>query len=252
MNAQESPAHSLVSTQFPCVWVTGGSRGIGRAVAQRFGEAGWRVAVQYCHREQEAQRTAELVEAAGGEAFVVQADVRDAGQVAKVARAIEERWHRLDALICSAGVAEDGLIVRTSIDHWTKVIDTNLTGVFHCLREAAKLMEGYGGNIVVVGSFAGFHGAGGQAAYAASKAGLLALARSTAQEWGPNNIRVNLALPGWQKTELAGEALPEGPWLADHALGRRPDLDEVAESIYRLATVKDTSGQVWNLDSRLL
>jgi 3-oxoacyl-[acyl-carrier protein] reductase len=232
--------------------VTGGSRGIGRAVALRFGEAGWRVAVQYCRRDQEAQRAAELVEAAGGEAFIVKADVCDAGQVAKVARAIEERWHRLDALICCAGVAEDGLIVRTPIDRWTKVIDTNLTGVFHCLRETAKLMEGRGGNIVVAGSFAGFHGADGQAAYAASKAGLLALARSAAWEWGSNNIRVNVVLPGWQRTELAGEVLPEGPWLADHALGRRADLDEVAESIYRLATVKDTSGQVWNLDSRLL
>jgi 3-oxoacyl-[acyl-carrier protein] reductase len=210
------------------------------------------VAVQYCHREQEAQRTVELVEAVGGEAFIVQADVRDAGQVTKAAQAIEERWHRLDALICCAGVAEDGLLVRMSLDRWSNVIDTNLTGVFHCLREAAALMEGRGGSIVVVGSFAGFHGAKGQAAYAASKAGLLALARSAAQEWGPNNIRVNVALPGWQKTELAGEALPEERWLADHALGRTPDLDEVAGSIYRLATVKDTSGQVWNLDSRLL
>ena len=242
MKRQGSQGQRAASPESPCLWVTGGSRGIGRAVARRFGEAGWRVAVQYCHREQEAQRTAELVEAAGGEAFIVQADVRDAGQVAKAARAIEERWYRLDVLICSAGVAEDGLIVRTSIDHWTKVIDTNLTGVFHCLCEAAKLMEGHGGNMVVVGSFAGFHGAGGQAAYAASKAGLLALARSAAQEWGPNNIRVNIALPGWQKTKLAGEARPEGPWLADHALGRTPDLDEVVGSIYRLATVKDTSG----------
>jgi 3-oxoacyl-[acyl-carrier protein] reductase len=219
-------------------------------VARQFGEVGWRVAVQYLHHEPEARRTAELVEAAGGEAFIVQADVRDAGQVAKAAGAIEDRWHRLDALICSAGIADDGLIVRMTIDRWMQVIDTNLTGVFHCLREAAKLMERCGGNMVIVGSFAGFHGADGQAAYAASKAGVLALARSAAQEWGPHNIRVNGVLPGWQKTELAGKALPEGSWLADHALGRTPDLDEVAGSIYRLATVKDTSGQVWNLDSR--
>lgn len=252
MKGQESLEHRLASAQSPCVWVTGGSRGIGRAVARRFGEAGWRVAVQYLHREQEAQHTAELVEAVGGEAFIVQADVRDAGQVAKAARAIEDRWHRLDALIGSAGVADEGLIVRTAIDRWMRVIDTNLTGVFHCLREAARLMERRGGNMVIVGSFGGFHGAGGQAAYAASKAGVLALARSAAQEWGLHNIRVNVVLPGWQKTELAGDALPEGSWLADHALGRRPDLDEVAGSIYHLATMKDTSGQVWNLDSRSL
>ena len=252
MKRQGSQGRSPESAGSPCLWVTGGSRGIGRAVARRFGEAGWRVAVQYCRREPEAKRTADLVKAAGGEAVVVQADVCDAGQVAKAARSIEERWHRLDALICCAGVAEDGLIVRTALDRWNTVIDTNLTGVFHCLREAAKLLEKHGGNIVVVGSFAGFHGAGGQAAYSASKAGLLALARSAAWEWGPNNIRVNVVLPGWQRTDLAGQAMPEGPWLADHALGRTPDLDEVVGSIYRLATVEDTSGQVWNLDSRLL
>lgn len=249
---QEPQGQGALSSESPCLWVTGGSRGIGRAVARRFGEAGWRVAVQYGHREREAQRTAELVKDAGGEAFLVQADVRDAGQVAKAARSIDERWHRLDALICCAGVAEDGLIVRTPIDHWTKVIDTNLTGVFHCLREAAKLMEGNGGNMVIVGSYSGFHGASGQAAYSASKAGLLGLARSAAWEWGANNIRVNVVLPGWQRTDLAGEKMPEGHWLSDHALGRTPDLEEVVGSVYRLATVADTSGQVWNLDSRLL
>ncbi|MEX5214854.1 MAG: SDR family oxidoreductase [Nitrospiraceae bacterium] len=240
------------SSESPCLWVTGGSRGIGRAVAQRFGAAGWRVAVQYVRREQEALGTAKLVEAAGGEAIIVQADVRDAGQVGKAARTIEDRWHRLDALVCGAGVADDGLIVRTSLDRWNHVIETNLTGVFHCLREAARLMESHGGNIVVLGSFVGFHGAAGQAAYAASKAGLLALIRSAAWEWGPNNIRVNVALPGWQKTDLAADALPGGSWLADHMLGRTADLEEVTRSIYHLATVKDTSGQVWNFDSRSL
>jgi 3-oxoacyl-[acyl-carrier protein] reductase len=102
----------------------------------------------------------------------------------------------------------------------------------------------------VVGSYAGYHGSVGQAAYAASKSGLIGLVKTAALEWGPENIRVNLLLPGWQNTRLSKGALPEG-WH-DHALRRPPLLDEVVQSVVHLAQLKDVSGQVWNCDSRNL
>jgi 3-oxoacyl-[acyl-carrier protein] reductase len=157
------------------------------------------------------------------------------------------------AFICNAGIAENGLLVRQPERAWHEVIETNLTGTFHCLRTMAPvLIAGGGGNIVVIGSHTGFHGASGQAAYATSKAGLIGLVKTAASEWGPLNIRVNLVLPGWQKTGLTSGFFPEAGGWPDHALGRPPSLDEAARTVVHLAQLNDVSGQVWNCDSRNL
>ncbi len=232
-------------------WITGASRGIGRAIALAFGRAGWRVAVQCRERRDEAERVAEGIRRTGGEAGTYHADVRDVGQMDKVAAAVFARWQRLDVVICNAGLGTSRLIARTNAELWDAVVATNLTGVFHTLRAAgATMCASGGGHIVVVGSLAGFQGQPGQAAYAAGKAGLLGLVRSAAREWGGSNVRVNLVLPGWHRTELSDEAMPEEP-AVDHLLGRTPNLDEVARTIVHLAACRDVSGQVWNLDSRI-
>jgi 3-oxoacyl-[acyl-carrier protein] reductase len=109
-----------------------------------------------------------------------------------------------------------------------------------------------GGSILVIGSYAGSQGNTGQAAYAAAKAGLLGLVRTAAREWGPSDIRVNLVYPGRHHTSLAGFTTDIDTGSAGHLLGRSPDLDEVAHAIYYLAQLKGVSGQVWNLDSRLV
>jgi 3-oxoacyl-[acyl-carrier protein] reductase len=114
------------------------------------------------------------------------------------------------------------------------------------------MLEQRYGTIIVVGSYAGVHGDVGQSAYAASKAGLLGLVKASALEWGTYNIRVNAVLPGWHQTGLVSAAMPDKPELENHVLGRTPCLEEVAQSIFHLATAQDISGQVWNLDSRLL
>jgi 3-oxoacyl-[acyl-carrier protein] reductase len=101
-----------------------------------------------------------------------------------------------------------------------------------------------------VGSYAGLHGSVGQAAYAASKAGLLGLMKTAAQEWGPENICINLVLPGWHKTGLTEEAMSTAGEWKDHALRRPPSLNEVAQTVLYLAQLKDVSGQIWNCDSR--
>lgn len=106
--------------------------------------------------------------------------------------------------------------------------------------------------MIVIGSHTGFHGATGQSAYATSKAGLIGLVKTAALEWGPQNIRVNLVLPGWQKTDLTEGIFPEDNGWLDHALRRSPMIDEVVRTIVHLAQLKDLSGQVWNCDSRHL
>lgn len=236
----------------PTVLVTGGSGGIGRALCVAFGKAGWRVGVHYRTHAKAAARTAAAVREHGGTAMLLHADVRDGKQTQEMVAQLVDRWGRLDVMVCNAGVASSALVLRAGAEAWATVVDTNLTGTFHCLRAAGSVMVAQrDGAVIVIGSLAGVQGYAGQAAYAASKAGLLGLVKTAAKEWGRQNVRVNAVLPGWQKTALAGSAFPdEVP--ADHVLGRTPSLEDVAHSIYRLALLRDSSGQVWNLDSRII
>jgi len=235
----------------PAVLVTGGSGGIGRAICVAFGKAGWRVGVHYRTRAQDAARTAALVRKHGGVALCLQADIRDGKHVHGMVDQLAERWGRLDAMVCNAGVASGALVLRADAEAWETVVNTNLTGTFHCLQAAGPVMlKQRDGAVIVVGSLAGVQGGAGQAAYAASKAGLVGLAKTAAKEWGAYNVRVNVVFPGWQRTDLAGAAFPEeGP--AGHVLGRTSSLEAVADSICRLARLRDVSGQVWNFDSRI-
>jgi 3-oxoacyl-[acyl-carrier protein] reductase len=235
------------------VLVTGGSRGIGRAICQAFGQSGYQVAVHYRARKADAESTLASIVAAGVTGDLFQADVRDAVQMRQVVDAVVRRFGRLDVLICNAGIGASQFVIRQSVDQWVDVISTNLTGTFHCMQAAGnQMMKQEGGSILVVSSYAAYHGAPGQAAYAAAKAGLLGLVRTAAREWGSTNVRVNLLLPGWQQTELAGDTIPTGDALEDHCLGRTPSLDEVGKTAVYLATCRDVSGQVWNCDSRIL
>lgn len=167
--------------------------------------------------------------------------------------AVEKRQGRLDVLVCNAGVASSRLVLRCPEDEWQRVIDTNLTGTYRCLAAAAPvMMKQGGGSMVVIGSFAGWHGTIGQAAYAASKAGLIGLVQTAAREWGSYNICVNLVYPGWHPTPLAGDAFPSADELNDHVLGRLSNLEDVCRTICLLAELPGLSGQIVNLDSRIL
>jgi 3-oxoacyl-[acyl-carrier protein] reductase len=235
------------------VLVTGGSGGIGGAVCRAFGQAGWHVGIHYRRNKEAAEATLNDVITAGGAGSLYQADIREAESVHRMVRDFARLAPVAPVLICNAGIAASALVVRQREDQWADLVATNLTGTFHCLRAVAPvMMERGGGSIVVVGSYAGFHGTVGQTAYAASKAGLIGLVKTAALEWGPQNIRVNLVLPGWQRTELAAQTMPENPAWTDHALRRPPSLDEVAHTIVHLAGLADVSGQVWNCDSRNL
>lgn len=241
------------------VLITGGSGTIGRALCLEFGRAGWNVGVHYRTRREEAERTAAKVVESGGRACCLQADIRDATHVQTMVDTFLSRWGRLDVFICNAGQARSGLVLRTGGEEWEAVIDTNLTGTFHCLQAAGSVMVGQrGGSVLVIASFSALQGTTGQAAYAAAKAGLLGLVKSAAREWGSASVRVNAVCPGWHRSDLAGAALPAESELHEmlgvnqHVLGRLTDVESVARSVYHLALLPAASGQVWNLDSRII
>lgn len=244
----QSPGHPS-----PVVLVTGASGGIGQAICLEFARARWRVGVHYRTRPAEAERAASEVVACGGEAVRLCADTRRADQVEQMVGAVIDRWGQLDVLVCAAGEASRQLVTRTGPDVWEAIVGTNLTGTFLCMKAAAeRMLPRRDGAIVVIGSHAALQGRPGQAAYAAAKAGLLGLVKAAAREWGPSNLRVNVVLPGWQRTAMTGfgAAVPED--LGDHVLGRPPSIHEVARSVFHLAHLHDVSGQIWNLDSRIV
>lgn len=233
--------------------VTGASGGIGRGLCLAFARDGFWVGVHYGTRREAAEETLAAVTAAAGQGAVFQADIRSRVEIQAMVDAVHVRQGRLDVLVCNAGVASSHLVLRCPEDEWLRIIDTNLTGTYRCLTAVAPLMiKQGGGSIIVVGSYAGLHGASGQAAYAASKAGLVGLVQTAAREWGPHNIRVNLVCPGWQPTALAGDAFPAREQLSDHVLGRLSNLEDVSRTICHLAQLPGMSGQIVNLDSRIL
>ena len=180
--------------------VTGGSRGIGRAVAEELARAGADVVVGYRAGGEEAAAVARAI---GGRA--IQADV---SVPAEAARLVEEAGD-LDILVCNAGVTRDGLIARMSDEDWRTVVDTNLGGVFATCRAAARgMMRRRCGSIVNLTSVVGIHGNPGQTNYAASKAGIIGFTKALARELAPRGVRVNAIAPGYIETALT-DVLPE-------------------------------------------
>ncbi|MDO8357000.1 MAG: SDR family NAD(P)-dependent oxidoreductase [Nitrospirota bacterium] len=246
-------SHAVASLSQRAVLVTGASGGIGRAISLAFAATGWSVGVHYHRNKSAAEDTLSYVEAAGGSGALYAADIRESQSVQQMVEASCRQAPMPSVFICNAGIGGSQLLLRQHEDAWADVVATNLTGTFHCLRAMAPpLLAHEGGSIVVIGSHAGFHGSIGQAAYAASKAGLIGLVQTAAKEWGTGNVRVNLLLPGWQKTGLATGIMPEGNDWKDHLLGRPPSREEVAKTVLHLAQLNDVSGQVWNCDSRNL
>ncbi|HMF05135.1 MAG TPA: 3-oxoacyl-[acyl-carrier-protein] reductase [Acidimicrobiia bacterium] len=211
-------------------FVTGGSRGIGRACAVALAEAGHRVAFCYSSDEDGAKDTRAAVEDAGADALAVRADIRDPAAVDTAVGEIEEAFGPVEVLVNNAGTNEDGLIARMSEDQWRRVVDTNLTGAFHTIRRATpKMMRARWGRIVNVSSVVGHRGGPGQANYAAAKAGLLGLTRSVAHELAPRNVTCNVVAPGPIVTSMTEGLSDEWQVKAEEAvpLGRFGRPDEV-------------------------
>src|SRR6266508_1259374 len=166
--------------------VTGASRGIGAAVARRLGTAGMHVVVNFKSRAADAQAVAAAVEAVGGTAELAEADVSAEDDVRSMVRNIKRNHGRIDVLVNNAGITADGYAAMMSLQKWSAVLDTNLTGAFLCSREVIKVVLAQGGGAIVnVSSVAGLVGTAGQANYSAAKAGLIGLTKSLAGEVSP-------------------------------------------------------------------
>jgi 3-oxoacyl-[acyl-carrier protein] reductase len=216
---------SFASLEGKLALVTGGSRGIGRAIAVELGRAGAQVVVGYRTGRQEAEAVAAEI---GGRA--VEADVSDP----ESAKALVEAAGDLDVLVNNAGVTRDGVLARMSDEDWRTVIDTNLSSVFYTCRAAARtMMRKRAGAIVNVSSIVGVHGNWGQTNYAASKAGIIGFTKSLARELGSRNVRANVVAPGYVKTQLT-DVLPEAAtqaMLDNTPLGRLGDPEDVAGAV---------------------
>ena len=220
------------------VLVTGGTRGIGRAIVERFAQAGARVAFTYRSSTDAAEALVDTLEEQGTEAFSLQGDVADMDVAQSHVEAVTDRWDALDVLVNNAGITRDGLLLRLQEEDWDSVIDTNLKGVFNFSKAAYRpMMRQQGGAIINISSVVGTNGNAGQTNYAASKAGIVGFSKSLAKELGSRNVTVNVVAPGYVRTDMTDE-LDEDTReaiLDTVPLDRLAEPDEIAESVLFLA-----------------
>ncbi|PYO50508.1 MAG: 3-oxoacyl-[acyl-carrier-protein] reductase [Gemmatimonadetes bacterium] len=217
--------------------VTGSTRGIGRAIAEAFAESGARVAV--VGRDQ--QRADEAAAAIGNGARGFAADVSDTVAVTKLIDDVEKAFGSIDILVNNAGITRDNIVMRLKDEDWDAVLDANLRGAFASIRAASRgMMKRRRGRIINIASIVGLIGNKGQANYAASKAGLIALTKTVAKELGSRNILINAVAPGFIETEMTASMTPE----AREALGKQIALE-------RLGTAQDVAAIVAFLASDL-
>jgi len=227
--------------------VTGGSRGIGRAIALELGRAGASVVVGYRSGKDEAESVAGEI---GGRA--VHADVSDP----ESARALVEGAGDLDILVNNAGITRDGLLARMPDEDWRVVIETNLSSMFYTCRAAARpMMKRRGGSIVNISSIVGVHGNPGQTNYGAAKAGIIGFTKSLARELGSRGVRANVVAPGYVTTQLT-DVLPDGAkaaMLGATPLGRLGDPADVAGAVRFLCSDEASfiTGEVLLVDGGL-
>lgn len=237
--------------------VTGGSRGIGRAIALRLAEEGAKVAINYAGNQTAAEEVKAIIEQHGGTAMIVQTDVSDSTAAAEMVARVHEELGGLDILVNNAGITRDTLLVRMKDEDFDAVINTNLKGIYACTKAAAKFMtKQRSGRIVNLSSVVGEIGNIGQTNYAAAKAGVIGFSKAAAKEFAARHVTVNVVAPGFIDTDMTAvlkdsirEKLIEGIPLG--ALGKP---EHVADAVLFLVSdaASYITGQVLNVDGGMV
>src|SRR3954465_6462769 len=237
--------------------VTGGSRGLGRAIALRLATQGADLAFSYRGNEGAAKATATDIEGLGRRALAVQGDVRDPETADALVKAVIAEFGRVDILVNNAGITRDDLIMRMSLGDWRDVLETNLFGAFYATKAVTRpMLKAKGGRIVNITSVSGQAGQTGQANYSSAKAGLIGLTKATARELASRNITCNAVAPGFVLTELTKD-LPENlqAQLTERTpLGRFGTVQEIADAVAFLVSDEAAfiTGQVLAVDGGLV
>ena len=237
--------------------VTGGSRGIGRAIVKKLAQLGAKVAVNYHANQQRADEVVAEIQASGGEAIAVQGDVRNAQDASRLVKTTLDTFGRLDILVNNAGITRDMLLAMMKEADWDLVLDTNLKGTYNVTKAAIRpMMRQRYGRIINITSVVGIAGNAGQSNYAAAKAGMIGFTKSIAKELGPRNVTVNAVAPGYVPTDLTAD-LPEA--LIEQALqltplGRLATVEDVANTVAFLASDEAgmITGQVIRVDGGMI
>ena len=239
------------------VLVTGSSSGIGATIAQEFAAAGAKVAVHYRGNSQGAEDVAAAIRAAGGECSLYQADVSDSQQAAELVKQVQADLGGLDILVNNAGTTRDTLVLSMSDEQWDTVINTNLRSVYAVSRAALRgMIRKRWGRIINITSVVGLTGQGGQANYAASKAGIIGFTKSLAREVASRNITVNAVAPGFIPSALTDVLTEEqrAGIIRETPIGRMGTTEEVAWAVAFLAAERSgfITGQVLTVDGGLV
>lgn len=235
-------------------FITGGSRGIGKAIALKLAECGYDIVINYAGNTEAAEKTIDEIKKLGVNAEAYKFDVSNQAEVDENVAKIIEKFGRIDVLVNNAGITRDDLFIRMTEDKWSAVINTNLNSAFYVTKPVVKLMmKQRFGAIVNTTSVVGVYGNVGQANYSAAKAGLIGFTKSLAKELGARNIRVNAVAPGFIATDMTKDLANIDEYLKLISLKRLGTADDVAQAVKFLAVDSNyVTGQVLEVDGGMI